>query len=348
MDNVSLFAGTSTGGILALLFSVGYRPSECVEIYKRLASKVFGAASINPLAGAIGSVGMFKAKYRVRYLKDVLDEHFGAKRLGDLDRYVLITAFRVDGVKSAHALHDDPTKAERRGWRPAIFSNLPTVDGVALPDDELLCTEAALRTSAAPTLFPLRDGYADGGIFAGNPSLLAVSKALAHFPPPLLRRDNVRVLSVGCGMWRNAVHLNTEGLTPDTGDWGLMQWAPHFVSLLVDSSSLSTELLISYLLQNNNGSHRIDPIFTTEKFIPMDDPANIPRLIELADEVDLGPTLAFIEQANENAAVTTPEISSDAEPYWQHSLDAQQQELEDEDDHAISWAKSFVSKEKFL
>jgi patatin-like phospholipase/acyl hydrolase len=52
-----------------------------------------------------------------------------------------------------------------------------------------------MRTSAAPTIFPVYNGYVDGGICANNPSVLAVSKVMAHYPE--INSRNVVVLSLG-------------------------------------------------------------------------------------------------------------------------------------------------------
>jgi patatin-like phospholipase/acyl hydrolase len=56
--------------------------------------------------------------------------------------------------------------------------------------------DAALRSAAAPTYFPVYQGYCDGAVTANNPSLVAVSMALAHYPG--LRREHVRVRKPTC------------------------------------------------------------------------------------------------------------------------------------------------------
>ena len=59
---------------------------------------------------------------------------------------------------------------------------------------------AALATAAAPTYYrPLVEGgytFVDGGIWANNPSMLAVIEAFTAFDVP---RDRIDVLSLGCG-----------------------------------------------------------------------------------------------------------------------------------------------------
>ena len=71
-----------------------------------------------------------------------------------------------------------------------------------------------MRTSAAPTYFPSHKGYVDGAMFANNPSMLAVSKACAHFPK--VTPENTVVLSVGVGNFPISIATGPEDL-----DWGV-------------------------------------------------------------------------------------------------------------------------------
>ena len=296
------------------------------------------------------------AKYDNAKLREYLEEWLGPElRLRDLDQKVIVTAFRVDGKQSTHEfvtlgqLHRVGDGGSGRGgvsggghgrWRPAVFSNLPTVQGVARSDNDLLAVDAALRSSAAPTFFPIYQGYCDGAMTANNPSLMAVSKALAHYPE--LRREDVRVLSIGAGSKLNGFEADALG----SGNWGWWQWAPHAIQLLMDSSTLSTDLLAGLMLGRRKQYHRLECALETRIYYEetgkegeedeeqgslvnvdevggkdkvsrplqpprrpawqrpvnwaIDDVASMPDCVELAQGLDLKPTSRFIADMLEN------------------------------------------------
>lgn len=72
---------------------------------------------------------------------------------------------------------------------------MPKGGGLVEPDTDLFVWDAAMRTSAAPTYFPVYNGYVDGGVVANDPSALAVTKVFAHYSHVTAR--NVTVLSLG-------------------------------------------------------------------------------------------------------------------------------------------------------
>ena len=96
--------------------------------------------------------------------------------------------------------------------------------------------------TAAPVYFPIEKGYIDGGVFANNPSLCAMTRVLANIPQ-LSSRD-VSVLSIGTGMRPMRIDVENGG----SHSWGLGRWAPYLVDLLFDSSNRTVNLHMAYLL----------------------------------------------------------------------------------------------------
>ena len=180
IEEVDVICGTSTGGLLALMLADGYSPQQIKNIYWYHLVQVFSTTPARRYSP-------FTASYKKEELSKVVELYCGGRRLGDLQKHVIITSFKLtdsmSGPELGRAGDRDPIRGAIPGapspsrWQPAVFSNIPqTVKGSGRADIRMPVTQAALRTSAAPTLFPLHDGYTDGAVFANNPSLVGVTK----------------------------------------------------------------------------------------------------------------------------------------------------------------------------
>lgn len=212
LDNIDLVCGTSAGGILALLIASGkYSLDESKDIYQYAMPYIFQKETYrrwNP----------FVSKYSDKNKEEIMKYYFGDLTMKDLSKPCAVVAFRLDGKRSStHSFFDT------EGWRPAIFSNLPKADGRVEPDKDLFIYQAAMRTSAAPTFFPIYENYTDGGIVANNPSVIACSKAMAHFSHVSPR--NITVLSLGAGTYPRSLNISTVA----ANDWGIGQWSSSLV-----------------------------------------------------------------------------------------------------------------------
>jgi uncharacterized protein len=209
---VDLFAGTSTGGILALALASGMTAEEVRDIYVKLGNVVFADTFLDNVRDLGNLRG---AQYGTSPLKKELQKVFGDRTLYDLPKNVVISAFEMDNQS------DIPGK---RHWKPKFFHNFRCEDS----DGDEKVVDVALRTSAAPTYFPSYQRYIDGGVIANNPSLCALAQALE--PKAANQKiSNIRMLAVGTGYSPNYVE-------EENCDWGLLQWAPHLVSIMMEGA----------------------------------------------------------------------------------------------------------------
>jgi hypothetical protein len=172
LDSVDFITGSSTGGILSLLLAYGYTPLQCKAIYEAHCPDIFVSSSLRRYS-------LFSAAYSDVPKLQMLKKYFGSAQMKDLSKYLMVTSFRLDGESPS------PRKSffgDVRTWRPALISNFPRLYGPVDPDSTLTCVDAAMMTSAAPTYFPAHrihgvgSCYIDGGVFANNPSHIAVTK----------------------------------------------------------------------------------------------------------------------------------------------------------------------------
>jgi patatin-like phospholipase/acyl hydrolase len=138
--------------------------------------------------------------------------------------------------------------------------------------------DVALRTSAAPTYFPLYQGFADGGLVANNPSMCALAQAL-DTTTGRQKLNKVTMLSVGTGVMPKWV----EGFNEN---WGFRQWAPHLITILMDGVSGVADYQCKQILGPRY--LRLNALF--QRHISLDSIKEIPYLIELADVEDINDT----------------------------------------------------------
>ncbi|KGU75330.1 patatin-like phospholipase family protein [Burkholderia pseudomallei] len=224
------FAGTSTGGLIALALARGVSISEVVDVYRNRGGEIFqesgawleqrATIATDASFAAFAGPGLFACQYVNTGLKRIAQELLRGGDLTELHRLTVINSSRLW----------DPAL---RSWSACTFSN---ASGNAYRHVALV--DAALATSAAPSYFPPYEvpslGYfADGGLFANNPSMTAVSEALASRLGGEL--GNLRVLSFGTGISQAGIRPSAIG---DPLRWGVTTWFWPFESHDVPASAL--------------------------------------------------------------------------------------------------------------
>jgi len=216
-----LIAGTSTGALIALGLALprqatagaaGRRTEDgnrraamssaaIVRLYERRGQEVFPSHFYRRW-----TVQAVRHKYPPAGLERLLGETFGAATLKDALTNLLITSL-------------DTEKME-----PHCFKNRP--DRPVWKDDlNFFMRDAARAATAAPTYFPPAhispvppNGklycLVDGGLFAGNPAMLAYHEATKIFP----RDKNFLILSLGTGI------VSTGYRYDEIHRWGYLEW----------------------------------------------------------------------------------------------------------------------------
>ncbi|OSC20876.1 patatin [Mycobacterium vulneris] len=222
-DSFDLIAGTSAGGIIALGLGAGMRPAEIVEHYGALTGRVFPYGRwakwhyrLRPWANA----------YSGEVLRLALGEVLGSRLLGQSHNRLVIPSWDVQRGE-VHLFKTPHHVRLRRDWR------IPMVD-------------VALATTAAPTFFPAAtvDGQrlVDGGVWANNPSVVAIGEAVSMLDVPL---RSIRVLNVGTVDQRTH-HPRRY----DVGGWAT--WATTATPLMLTASSRGAQGTAMHLVGAQN------------------------------------------------------------------------------------------------
>jgi uncharacterized protein len=269
---ITLFAGTSTGGILALGLAAGLTPAQIRDLYVVNGKLIFDSSwtrDVVELGGISGS------KYDNVNLKQILQETFGAQKLKDLRSRVLIASFNLDNQAA------DPSS---RTWNPKFFHNFSGPDS----DGESLAVDVAMSTSAAPTYFPSYGVYVDGGVIANNPSMAAIAQALdgRNQTGERATLGEIKLLSVGTG-------ASLQYISGQDHDWGDAQWIKPILNVMMDGSVGVADFECKQLLGDRYC--RVEPIFPAGKSFPMDDVSKVVDLMDLANSSDLTGAVAWLQ-----------------------------------------------------
>jgi patatin-like phospholipase/acyl hydrolase len=279
LSNVDLFAGTSTGSAIALSLAFGKSTADLEAFYSMEHMKfVFGKSRWNFL----------RPKHSNENLRRLLEGDFpdmqetqssGSRKLllSDLKKKVLVTSFKLDD-------------AAIKSWSPVFFHNYPNKETPFEPSSDQPVVDVALRSTAAPTIFPSHQGHIDGGMMANNPSTAAIAIALRNNPG--LDIKDIRLLSFGTGY--NPTLIKTQ-----TSNWGVLQWLLNpfnkpkepLLTILFDGVVEADNFMSREILGKEN-YHRLNLVLPTQT--ACDDWREVPNLVKLANSKD-GDTEQMIE-----------------------------------------------------
>ena len=255
VDRFQMFAGTSTGSIVAAGIANGEKPSKIVSLYKEDGKKIFCHEIPSWYPRFLAQA--FHSKYYNFELAKVLDREFGGLVLGEIAKPLILPATDI-GNGGVHVFKSK-------------FSDEFT------RDPSVKVASAVLASCSAPAFFdPIKVGnymLADGGIWANNPSLVAYTEAIHRLK---INPENIRILSLGTGNSKISY-----GSKPGRS-WGLMKgWkGKRFIEFLLSLQAQTTQNQLK-LLTKPKQLLRIN--FDSDAELPLDDPTCVDDLISQAD-----------------------------------------------------------------
>lgn len=290
-QEANLFAGTSTGGLIALALTHKMTLAEIRDFYETKSPDIFG--------GWMHVDKLIRADYGNEVLESELKAILGDKTtLGQLDKRVLIATFDLDNGDPASKKYHHKAKSRSRQqprrparkWKPKIFHNFPGDDS----DKNARAYKVGLYTSAAPTFFPGVDGFVDGGVIANNPSMCALTQTQDQRnadPLDKPRLEDVYLLSLGTGE-------PLQHITDPNPDWGYAQWGRPILQILLNGvTGMVADYQCRQLLTPER-YHRLQPEFQADDGFGLDSakPEEIQAMIQFAQHWDITETVDWLEQ----------------------------------------------------
>jgi patatin-like phospholipase/acyl hydrolase len=198
-----LTCGTSIGGIVALAVAFEVPMRKVVDVFEKHGAYIFPPHE--PPTSKVGKgVDLWKHARKPRYSTAPLRE--AITKLIDKEA-------TLNDAKHAVAI---PAVNVTQG-RPQVFKTRHKAEWAR--DRKFKAVDVALATAAAPTFFELAEVggnlYADGGLFANAPDLVALHEAEHFFGVPA---EAVRILSVGTTTKSYSVSFNS-GRQFGIADW---------------------------------------------------------------------------------------------------------------------------------
>lgn len=249
-----LFAGTSTGGIICIGLTYGLEPSVLVDLYLNKSREVFYDTGFDDLRDGFGK--NLGADYSNNRLKKILKDIFQDDTLETINQKLTREGKEKSLMVCSFNLNPD-RDGQPINFRPAIYhSNF-------ICDKDIKLVDLALRTSAAPTYFPIYQNHIDGGVSINHPAMAAVAYAINKNKDidgrdcyidgthKGLNKDlkDLKVLSLGTGT-SNGRRIEAATIKQKrNGDWGNLQWIEYLPDLLAESNIQATDYYVQQVLR---------------------------------------------------------------------------------------------------
>lgn len=219
-----LFAGTSTGGLLSLLYTCPdksgtkfkYNAKQVVEIYLKNGQKLF-QVSLRKKIMSLG--GILDEKYDRKYLESVIENYIDNNtKIYNALKPLLITSYDIENRKVKMFTSENNE------------------------DNNYTMKQVACATSAAPTYFePVHIDsinknmtLIDGGVFANNPSMCAYAQARTmnfknKADKPCIK--DMLIVSIGTGK------ITQPYTYENFKDAGVLNWIKPLIDIMINANS---------------------------------------------------------------------------------------------------------------
>lgn len=270
-DRFHMFAGTSTGAILATGLATGVSATDLLGFYRRHGSAVFA----HTLRSWLGGRGALSSRYRSGTLLSALTDCLPTKTLGEISVPLLIPSVDI-GNGCVHVL--------KSAYDPEFTR-----------DVDVPLVDAVMSSCSAPIYFDPHDGVvpyrlADGGLWANNPSLAAFIDAQYRCGKD---PTSIRILSIGSGTStvfypKASANWLARRITRLQG-WGLVtRWKrKRLLDLILNLQSESTHNMLMLLLGEDRHSPKqiLRLSFETDRPLELDNTRVADDLIGRADKL---------------------------------------------------------------
>lgn len=244
-----LITGTSTGSIIAGALAAGLSIQEIVSFYENEGPKVFRSQ-------AFSFFGYLRSNYESSYLESALKHTIPDIVLGSVSKRLIIPATDILNG-NVHVF--------KSGYLPEFVR-----------DRNVKLVDAILASCSAPGYFNPHQVnpylISDGGLWANNPSLVAVIEAIGKLQIDI---PAIRLLSIGTGASKAFYSFSKPKPWGLLTTWGLRKLVDMIFNLQSDASTNMAGLLVP------TNSLRLN--FQSDHRLPLDDTRCIPTLLGKAD-----------------------------------------------------------------
>ena len=208
IKDIDIFAGVSTGSMIASALAMGYTPKQIRDFYVEESKRIF-PSGIDKYFGILKRIVQYKdisiGRYSNKPLRNLLDRVFGETTMGDLKKRVFILTYDLTC--------DTPI----------------LIDSMDAKNSTLKLTDACLMSSSAPIYFnPFKYNnkfFVDGSVVSNRVSLYCY----------ILNLDITKIIEIGTGFTNKQNKFEKH--------MGLIDWTRGIVHIVLQSANLNTYIL---------------------------------------------------------------------------------------------------------